>query len=90
MRNAPVFKCLEERWNKHLCADAAHAEHESKGLQIRMPAVSWSVSLVFESTQQPGPCMGVNSRKDELGNASGADAQQQQTEEFSQKLKRHF
>lgn len=83
------FKCLEERLNKHLCADAAHAEHESEGLQIGMPAVSWSVSLVFESTQHPGPCMGVNSRRDELGNASGADAQQQ-TEQFSQKLKQQF
>lgn len=85
-----TFKCLEESLNKHLCADAAHAEHESEGLQIGMPAVSWTVSLVFESTQHPGPCMGVNSREDELGNACGADAQQQQTEEFSQKVKQHF
>lgn len=38
----------------HLCADAAHAEHESERLQIGMPAVSRVVRLVFESTQQPG------------------------------------
>lgn len=61
------FKCLEAgSLKQHLCADAAYAEHESEGLQIGMPAVSWTVSLVFESTQQPGPCMGVNGREDEL------------------------
>lgn len=40
---------------RHLCADTAHAEHESKGLQIGMPAVSRVVRLVFESTYQPVP-----------------------------------
>lgn len=53
-------------WGKHLCAETAHAEHESEGLQIGMPAVSWVVCLVFESTYHPGPCMGVKNEEDEL------------------------
>lgn len=40
---------------RHLRADTAHAEHESEGLQIGMPAVSRVVRLVFESTYQPVP-----------------------------------
>lgn len=67
-------KCLEQGLNKDLRADAAHAEHESEGVQVGMPAISWTVGLVFERTQHPGPCMGVNSQEDELENACGADA----------------
>lgn len=53
-------------WGKHLRAETAHAEHESEGLQIGMPAVSRVVCLVFESTRHSGPCMGVKNEEDEL------------------------
>ncbi len=35
----------------YLCACTAHAEHESKGLQIGVPAISWSVCLLFKSAE---------------------------------------
>lgn len=38
----------------YLRADAAHAEHESKRLQVGMPAVSWAERFVFEGTNHPG------------------------------------
>lgn len=67
----------------HLCADAAHAEHESERLQIGMPAVSRVVRLVFESTQQPGAWVSEHD-EDELPvcrrrNAYGAE---EKTQEF--------
>lgn len=88
------FKCLEAgSLKQHLCADAAYAEHESEGLQIGMPAVSWTVSLVFESTQQPGPCMGVNGREDELCGTRVAQTHNSSKRRgifFPQKLKQYF
>lgn len=51
------IRCSLWMWErKYLCTDAAHAEHEPKGLQIGMPAVSWVICPVFESTNQPRAC----------------------------------
>lgn len=35
----------------YFCASTTHAEDESKGLQIGMPAISWPVQLLFKSAK---------------------------------------
>jgi len=41
----------------YFCARTAHAEHESKGLQIGMPAITWPVWLLFKSAKHTWHCM---------------------------------